>query len=159
MSFFRLVIKGARFCRDWYKRSKKICRSFYYFGKFDVYVHGNIYVGNRKNVKIGEKCSVNRGVVIQGFNDIKIGKRVVLSVNCMILDGNLDHETLVRQGVREHIPSHVHIDDDVWIGAGSIILPGVTIGPRSIVAAGSVVTKSFPSDVVIAGNPAKVVKD
>ena len=147
-----------RFGYNWYKRIKKICRSFYYFGRFDVYVHGKIYVGKRKNVKIGQKCSVNRGVVLQGFNDINIGKGVVLSVNSLLLDGNLDHESLVHTGKRDHIPSYVHIGDYAWIGAGAIILPGVSIGDRSIVAAGSVVRSSFPEDVLVAGNPAKVIK-
>ena len=153
-----MFFRGIRFGYNWYKRIKKICRSFYYFGKFDVYVHGKIYIGNRKNIKIGEKCSVNRGVVIQGFNEVIIGKNVVLSVNCILLDGNLDHETLVKTGKRDHIPSYVHIEDYAWIGAGAIVLSGVTIGKRSIVAAGSVVTRSFPADVLVAGNPASIIK-
>ncbi|MFC1825312.1 acyltransferase [Thermodesulfobacteriota bacterium] len=154
-----MIIRGIRFGYNWYKRIIKIFRSFYYFGRFDVYVHGKIYVGKRKNIIIGEGCSVNRGVVIQGFNDTKIGKRAVLSVNCILLDGNLDHAGLVKTGKRLHFPSHVHIGDYVWIGAAAIILPGVTIGSRSIVAAGSVVNKSFPEDVLVAGNPAKVIKE
>jgi acetyltransferase-like isoleucine patch superfamily enzyme len=81
-----------------------------------------------------------------------------LSVNCIILDGNLDHNHLVQTGLRKHVASYVAIGDDVWVGAGAIVLPGVTIGARSIVAAGSVVNKTFPADVLIAGNPAKVVK-
>jgi len=146
------------FSYNWYKRFKKICRSFYYFRKLDVFVHGKIHVGKRKNITIGEKCSVNRGVVLQGFNDIKIGKQVVISVNCLILDGNLDHEGMIKTGKRDHIPSYVHIGDYAWIGAGAIILPGVSIGDRSIIAAGSVVRHSFPEDVLVAGNPAKVIK-
>ena len=50
------------------------------------------------------------------------------------------------------------IEDDVWIGAQSIILKGVTIGARSIIGAGSVVTKSIPSDCIAAGNPCKILK-
>lgn len=50
------------------------------------------------------------------------------------------------------------IEDDVWVGAHSIILKGVTIGARSIIGAGSVVTKSIPADCVAAGNPCKVIK-
>ena len=154
MIIFRII----RHIYGLYKQGLKQIRSFYYFRKFNIYVHGRIYISNKENIKIGERCSVNRGVVIQGFNDIIIGKRVVLSVNCIILDGNLDHEYMIDKGIRKHIPSHVHIGDYVWIGAASIILPGVTIGPRSIVAAGSVVTKSFPADVVVGGNPAKIIK-
>ena len=52
----------------------------------------------------------------------------------------------------------VEIGDDVWIGAHCLILKGVHIGPRSIIAAGSVVTKDIPSDVIAGGNPCKVIK-
>ena len=52
----------------------------------------------------------------------------------------------------------IEIEDDVWVGAHSIILKGVTIGARSIIGAGSVVTKSIPADCVAAGNPCKVIK-
>eukprot|EP00009_Paramoeba_aestuarina_P017733 CAMPEP_0201539554 /NCGR_PEP_ID=MMETSP0161_2-20130828/70467_1 /ASSEMBLY_ACC=CAM_ASM_000251 /TAXON_ID=180227 /ORGANISM="Neoparamoeba aestuarina, Strain SoJaBio B1-5/56/2" /LENGTH=62 /DNA_ID=CAMNT_0047946961 /DNA_START=592 /DNA_END=780 /DNA_ORIENTATION=+ len=52
----------------------------------------------------------------------------------------------------------ITIGDDVWIGGGSIVLPGVTIGDRVVIAAGSVVSKDVPSDVVVAGCPARVIK-
>ncbi len=52
----------------------------------------------------------------------------------------------------------ISIEDDVWIGANSIILKGVTIGARSIIGAGSVVTKSIPADCIAAGNPCKIIR-
>lgn len=56
------------------------------------------------------------------------------------------------------LPNKVRIGNNVWLGGGVTILPGVTLGDNVVVGAGSVVTKSFPDNVVIAGNPAKVIK-
>lgn len=68
---------------------------------------------------------------------------------------------VLRDGGPAYIVSSskpVSIGDDVWIGGGSIILPGVTIGCNVVVGAGSVVTKNVPDNVVIAGNPARIIK-
>ncbi len=64
---------------------------------------------------------------------------------------------ITQQGYEERRP--VKLCDDVWIGARSIILPGVTVGSHSIVGTGAVVTRDVPEYCVVAGNPAKVVKD
>ena len=57
------------------------------------------------------------------------------------------------------IPKPVTIGDNVWIGGGVTILPGVTIGDNTVVAAASVVTRSFPDNVVVAGNPARIIRE
>jgi galactoside O-acetyltransferase len=62
-----------------------------------------------------------------------------------------------REGLQYNKP--VHIGKNCWIGAGAIILPGITIGDNSIIGAGSVVTHDVPSDVVAVGNPCRVIKD
>lgn len=68
-------------------------------------------------------------------------------------------DSQVRRSSNEGTKSApVVIEDDVWVGAHCIILKGVTIGARSIIGAGSVVTKSIPADCVAAGNPCKVIK-
>ena len=87
-------------------------------------------------------------------NNVKIGGGVLLiDTDCHPVD------YLVRRTSNEgtcYAP--IVIEDDVWIGAQSIILKGVTIGARSIIGAGSVVTNSIPADCIAAGNPCKVVK-
>ena len=87
-------------------------------------------------------------------NNVKIGGGVLfIDTDCHPID------YLVRRNSNEGTCSApIVIEDDVWIGAQSIILKGVTIGARSIIGAGSVVTKSVPSDCIAAGNPCKVIK-
>lgn len=87
-------------------------------------------------------------------NNVKIGGGVLLiDTDCHPVD------YLVRRTSNEGTGyAPIVIEDDVWIGAQSIILKGVTIGARSIIGAGSVVTKSIPADCIAAGNPCKVVK-
>ena len=99
---------------------------------------------------------------------LTIGNHVMIGGNCMILDTDthqIDH--LARRGEKPADKSDISttvqsapitIEDDVWIGANCIILKGVTIGARSIIGAGSVVTKSIPADCIAAGNPCRVIR-
>lgn len=119
-----------------------------------VYVHGLFEVGNRANIAIGNGCSINRGVYILGHNSIRIGDRVTLSARCMLIDSGL-----VLEGERGHIEASIVIEDDVWVGAGAIILPGVVLGRGCVIGAGSVVTKSVPPGCIYAGNPARLVRE
>ena len=66
-------------------------------------------------------------------------------------------DTIWREGWEIGLP--ITIEDDEWLGGSVVICPGVTIGVRSVVGAGSVVTKDVPPDVVVAGNPARIVKE
>lgn len=142
----------------WFRKLLKMCRSYRYFRRFDVFVHGPLVIGNRKNIVVGKGCSINRGVTVQGFGEVRIGDYVVLSNNAMILDANLDLDHLVATNERRHIPESVTIGSYCWIGANAIILPGVSLGDRTIVGAGSVVTKSFAGNGLIAGNPAREIQ-
>lgn len=145
----------------------RILRKLYYkilsiyasalFGS-SVHAYGRFKIGNFKNIKIGKDTVINYGVYIQGRDCVEIGERVTLSARVMIFDSGLDADKLLAKTGRAHIASFVKIEDDVWVGAGAIILPGVTIHKNSIVAAGSVVTKDVPSFSVVGGNPAKIIK-
>ena len=78
---------------------------------------------------------------------------------CYIVDSN--HGMLLDKpfNLQPNTTNPVAIGDNVWIGTHSLILPGVKIGSNSIIASGSVVTKSVPSGVVVGGNPAKIIKE
>ena len=132
---------------------------FIVFGK-SVHVLGWFTVVNRGNVRIGTNCAINEGVYILGRDEVVIGDNVILSARCMLLDGTFDVDKYLSFDMPEYEyrKSYIRIGDNVWIGAGAIILPGVTICRNSIVAAGAVVTKDVPPHVVVAGNPARIIK-
>jgi acetyltransferase-like isoleucine patch superfamily enzyme len=127
------------------------------FGK-RVVIYGKIKVYNRKKVQIGNDCFINYGVLISIREKLIIGNNVVISAKVLITDAGLDLDILLNEGRPVHISAPIVIKDGAWIGAGAIILKGVTIGEKSVVAAGSVVTKDVPPHVVVAGNPARVIK-
>lgn len=125
-----------------------------------VNVWGWFTVVNARNVHLGCGCSINHGVFLLGRDEITLGDNVTLSANCMLMDTGLDlqHYLNSKMPNKVHIKSFIRIEDNVWIGAGAIILPGVTVHKNSIVGAGSVVTKDVAENVVVAGNPARVIR-
>lgn len=122
-----------------------------------VGILGNFTVVNPSNVRVGRNCGINHGVFILGSNEIVIGDNVVLSARVMLIDAGLDLSHLGFDGIVPHVKSYVRIEDGAWIGAGAIVLPGVTVGRRSVVGAGSVVTRDVPPNSIVAGNPARQI--
>jgi maltose O-acetyltransferase len=131
-------------------------KGFLVFGK-RVGIHGNFTVENPANVTIGEGCEINNDVHIVGRTRVTIGNFVVLSAQSMLLDAGLDLNGFAERDRQPHIDSPIVIEDGVWVGAGAIILPGVTIGRKSVIGAGSVVTKDVPPFTVVVGNPARPI--
>lgn len=127
------------------------------FGRRAI-VFGNFTVANPKNVKIGANCAINHDVFLLGRVGITIGDGVVLSARCMLLDAGLETRSFEKFEGHAHVDAPIKVGNGAWIGAGAIILPGVTIGEYSIVGAGSVVRKDVPPRTVVAGNPAKFIR-
>lgn len=109
-----------------------------------------------RDVRIGEGSLIGENCVIS--EETEIGRRVLIGPDVLVYTQNhaFDLESRTYRGMSDRVP--VCIEDDVWVGARAIILPGVRIGRGSTVGAGSVVTKSVPPFSVAAGNPARVVK-
>lgn len=127
------------------------------FGR-DVAVFGDFTVVDPKNVTIGADCAINHDVFILGGCKIEIGDGVVLSARVMLIDAGLDPTSFSEPSERRYENRPISIGRGAWIGAGAIILPGVTIGERSVVGAGSVVTHDVPALSVVAGNPARLIR-
>lgn len=112
-------------------------------------------------ISIGKNTRIH-GTCIHAYKEISIGRGCLIAANTQIFDGNghdlsfPDVENRINtQGEAESIV----IEDNVWIGANCIVLPGASIGKGSVITAGSVVVKDIPAFVVAGGNPAKVIKE
>lgn len=109
------------------------------------------------NIEVGENFYVNYDVVILDVCKVKIGNNCLIAPQVGIYTACHPLEEEVRISGLEY-GKPITIGNNVWIGGGARILPGVTLGDNVVVGAGSVVTKSFPSNVVIAGNPARIIR-
>lgn len=132
--------------RGWIKLGRNVTA----YGPFDAIAPANI--------KVGKRVAINHHVFLLGRVGIELGNDVVLSTRVMIFDAGLDPSDSRSGGAKDHCGAKVRIEDGAWIGAGAIILAGVTVGSHAIVGAGSVVTKDVPSYSVVAGNPATLLK-
>lgn len=119
-------------------------------------VHASTKIQGAKKIDRGDRCpGLSRGCHLDGRNGITFGKNVWVGPYVSIISMNHDLQDYTKYVKADPIT----IGDNCWIGAHAIILPGVTLGPHTVVAAGAVVTKSFPEgNCVIGGNTAKVIK-
>ena len=108
-----------------------------------------------QNIKVGKNVFINSGCCFQDQGGIEIGDNVLIGQQVVMATINHDLNSEKRKNM---LPAPVKIGNGVWIGAHATILSGVTIGENSIVAAGAVVTKDVPENVVVAGVPAKIIK-
>ena len=133
-------------------------------------IRGAIYTVTPEScIKIGNRVGIS-SACLWAQDKITIGNDVNIGGDCLILDTdahphdyqqrrNAYRQEVDRKTYLESVPSApITIDDDVWIGARCLILKGVHIGARSIIAAGSIVINDIPSDCIAGGNPCKVIR-
>lgn len=114
------------------------------------------YTDFGKNINVGKNVFINSCCCFQDQGGITIGDNTLIGHNVILATLNHDFSSNKRSILH---PSPIVIGKNVWIGSRATILSGVTIGDGAIVAVGSVVTKNVPSNKVVAGVPAKVIKD
>lgn len=118
-----------------------------------ITAYNNIKHAKDKTTKLS--FAISGGCYIQGINGIEIGNNFLFAPGIKIISAN--HNS--KNHDISDVTNKIVIGNNVWMGTNSIILPGVTVGDCCIIAAGSVVTKSFPeSHLIIGGNPAKILK-
>jgi len=138
-----------------------------------THIKGELFIfGHGGKIEIGDYCYVGENTRIWSGISIKISDRVLISHNCNVFDNDthpLDpaarhdqFKTIITSGHPRNINLNdrpVLIEEDVLIGANCSILKGVTIGKGSVIGTGSVITRSVPPGVIMAGNPAKIIRE
>jgi acetyltransferase-like isoleucine patch superfamily enzyme len=107
------------------------------------------------SVRIGDHCSLNHFAIIYGHGGTKIGNRVRIATHSVIIPANHNFRSMGPLHESGVTGTGITIGDDVWLGTGARILDGVSIGSRSVIGAGAVVTRSIPPGCVAMGVPAR----
>jgi maltose O-acetyltransferase len=110
------------------------------------------------NIEVGENFYANFGCIILDVNKVQIGDNVLLAPNVQLYTAAHPSDPTERRNGKEFAKPIV-IGNNVWIGGGTIICPGVKIGDNVTIGAGSVVTKDIPDNVVAVGNPCKIIRE
>ena len=123
-------------------------------------LYDNVALVGNGEIRIGAGSTLGNNCVVACVERVDIGNNVMVAGYCYIVDQDHDfsspHVPIAKQGVRS---APVVIDDDVWIGSHAVVLRGVHIGRGAVVGANSVVTSDVPEYSVVAGNPARVIRN
>jgi acetyltransferase-like isoleucine patch superfamily enzyme len=132
----------------------------YRYQAASMYSPMKIIADKNAKIEIGDNSRIN-GTCIHAISNISIGENCLIASNTNIFDSNrhdISFENLPNRLNISKKPKDILIEDYVWIGLNSIILPGVKIAYGSVVGAGSIVTKDVPPMSIVAGNPAKIIR-
>jgi maltose O-acetyltransferase len=125
--------------------------------KGKVHIESPFYCDYGYNITLGDNFYANHGCIILDVNKVIIGDNVMFAPYVQIYSATHPTDPQVRVSGLE-LGKPITIGDNVWIGGGAIICPGVTIGDNTTIGAGSVVVKDIPANVVAAGNPCKIIR-
>ncbi len=120
-----------------------------------VAVFTPLYINYGKNTRIGKNVFINFDCTFLDLGGITIEDNVLIAPKVSLLSEGHPLSPDKRQTL---VPGHIHIKKNAWIGAGAIILQGVTVGENAVVAAGAIVSKDVPDNTIVGGIPAKIIK-
>ena len=140
------------------KKREEILHNFFAEMGEDCYFEPPLRANWGRHTHVGKQVYANFNLTLVDDTTIRIGDYVMLAPNVTIATAGHPIEPSLRKKVGQfNMP--VTIGNNVWIGANSVVLPGVTIGDNSVIGAGSVVTKDIPANVVAVGNPCRVMRE
>lgn len=122
------------------------------------FIEPPFYCDYGTSVKFGKNCYMNFDCVILDGAPVEIGDNLMAGPKVQLITATHPLDAIERTTSGLEYGKPIKIGHNCWLGAGAIVVPGVTIGNNVVVGAGSVVTKDVPDDVVVVGNPARVVR-
>lgn len=135
---------------------QEICQRLFARCDHTLWMQPPFYCDYGSNIELGRNVYFNFNCVVLDVCKVSVGDHSFFGPAVQIYTGTHPLNHIDRRS--EEYGAPVTIGDDVWVGGGSIILPGVTIGNRVVIGAGSVVTKDIPDDVIAVGNPCRVLR-
>jgi maltose O-acetyltransferase len=139
------------------ERRRRILRDLFGKGGDSVWMQPPFYCDYGTNIELGERVFFNFNCVVLDVCPVRIGDFTLFGPAVQIYTPL--HPLNVERRRREEFGKPIDIGSDVWVGGGAIILAGVRIGSRSVIGAGSVVTRDVPEGAFAAGNPCRVIRD
>jgi maltose O-acetyltransferase len=136
---------------------RRILRDLFGAGGDTVWMQPPFYCDYGSNIELGERVFFNFNCVLLDVCRIRIGSYSLFGPAVQIYTAMHPFNAVQRRS--QEFGKPVDIGSDVWVGGGAIILPGVRIGSRAVIGAGSVVTRDVPDDVFAAGNPCRVIRE
>jgi maltose O-acetyltransferase len=136
---------------------RRILRELFGAGGDSVWMQPPFYCDYGSNIELGERVFFNFNCVVLDVCPVRIGSFTLFGPGVQILTPMHPFNAELRR--REEFGKPVNIGSDVWVGGAAIILPGVRIGSRAVIGAGSVVTRDVPESVFAAGNPCRVIRE
>lgn len=122
----------------------------------DVSIFTPLYINYGKHIIVGKNVFINFNCIFLALGGITIEDDVLIGPKVSLITENHPLDPEERKGL---VGKPIHIKKNAWIGANVTILPGVTIGENSVVAAGAVVSRDVPNNVIVGGIPAKIIKN
>jgi maltose O-acetyltransferase len=135
---------------------RRVLRELFGAGGEHVWMQPPFFCDYGSNILLGEKCFFNFNCVVLDVCQVRIGDYTLFGPAVQVYTATHPLNAELRR--KQEFGKPVEIGSDVWIGGGAIICPGVTIGSRSVIGAGSVVTRDIPEGVFAAGNPCRVIR-
>jgi maltose O-acetyltransferase len=135
---------------------RRLLNELFAAGGDDVWVQPPFFCDYGSNIRLGRRCYFNFNCVVLDVCPVTVSDHTLFGPAVQIYTASHPLDAELRRS--QEFGKPVVIGSDVWVGGGAIILPGVTVGSRSVIGAGSVVTRDIPPGVLAAGNPARVIR-